>query len=63
MVDNKMKLIENISDCMKLLDKAIGMHQTHIDLPEITPTSQDEMMKLMSGAKNCINSQLRLYVK
>ena len=64
MTENKRKLIEGVSDCMKLLDKAITMHQIHIDIPKTaTPISQDEMMKLMSGARNCINSQLILYGK
>lgn len=64
LINNKTKLIEGVSDCMKLLDKAIDMHQIHIDLPETaTSISQDELMKLISDARNCINSQLRLYGK
>ena len=64
MTENITKLIEDISGCMKLLDKAIDMHQMHINNPETaTLVSQHEMMKLMSGARNCINSQLILYGK
>lgn len=64
MIGNKKKLIEDISNCMKLLDKAIDIHQMHIDHPETaTPISQDEMMGLILGARNCTNSQLRLYAK
>lgn len=29
MTENKGKLIEEISNCMKLLDKAIDMHKMH----------------------------------
>lgn len=58
------KFIEDVSDCMKLLDKAINMHQMHIDHPETaTPISQHEMMGLMLGTRSCTNSQLRLYGK
>lgn len=64
MINNKMKLLEDMSNCMKLLDNAIDMHQMHIDHPETaTPVSQYEMMGLMLGARNCINSQLKFYGK
>lgn len=60
-INNKRKLIGDISDCMKLLDKAIEIHKMHIDHPKTaTSTSQDELMGLMPGARNCINSQLKL---
>ena len=64
MTENITKLIEDISGCMKLLDKAIDMHQMHINNPETaTLVSQHEMMGLMLGARSCTNSQLRFYEK
>lgn len=64
LISNKSKLIKDVSDCMKLLDKAIDMHQIHINYPETaTPVSQQEMMELMLNTRSCTNSQLRFYGK
>ena len=61
---DKRKLTEEISACMKLLDRAIDIHQIHISNPKTTtPESQDEMMGLMLGTRNCTISQLRLFKK
>ena len=64
MTEDKRKLIEDLSSCMKLLDNAIDMHQMHLDDPgTATPLSQYEMMILMLSTKNCILSQLILFGK
>lgn len=64
LINNKRKLIEDVYNCIKLLDRAIDMHQMHINYPETAiPISQKEMMGLMLGARNCTNNQLRLYEK
>lgn len=62
--ENKRQLAYEVSECIKLLDDAILMHDIHIKDPKTAiPESQEEMMKLMLDTKNCITRRLRVFEK